>query len=81
MESYARDVTKNIKGIDYYLFRQHATRLKNGLVKDLSRVGRDISKTVIVDDQSSNFRNNKDNGIRVACWRGDPFDGELDKIK
>ena len=44
-------------------------------------MGRDITKTVIVDDQSSNFRNNKDNGIRIASWRGDPFDGELDKIK
>lgn len=50
-------------------------------MKDLSRVGRDIKKTVIVDDQYPNFRNNKDNGIRVASWRGDPFDRELDKIK
>jgi CTD small phosphatase-like protein 2 len=56
LEPYAREVTKNIKGIDHMLFRQHAVRVKHGFVKDLSRLGRDLKKVIILDDLSSNFK-------------------------
>ena len=59
MESYARDVTKDFEGIDHFLFRQHAVRMKHGLVKDLSRIGRNLNKVIILDDTSSNFRYQK----------------------
>jgi len=38
------------------LFRQHAVRVKNGFVKDLNRLGRDLSKVVIIDDLAKNFK-------------------------
>ena len=70
-----------IKGIDYFLYRQHAVRLKNGLVKDLNRVGRNLSKIIIVDDQPANYRNHRDNGIKISSWKGDQNDRELEIIK
>jgi TFIIF-interacting CTD phosphatase-like protein len=71
LEVYAREVTRSFKGIDHYLFRQHAVRVKSGLVKDLSRIGRDLNRVIILDDMASNFRYQKDNGIRIKPWRGD----------
>lgn len=80
-EAYAKEVTAKMAGIDYLLYRQHAVRLKNGMVKDLSRLGRNLNKTVIVDDQSSNYRSNRDNGIKILSWKGDKMDMQLDRIK
>lgn len=56
------------------LFRQHAVRLRYGLVKDLGRIGRDLSRTVIVDDLRGNFRLQKENGVCVGSWKGEPGD-------
>lgn len=56
VEAYARKVTKEFKNIDHFLFRQHAVRIKNGFVKDLSRIGRDLTKIIIVDDLPNNFK-------------------------
>ena len=81
MESYAREVTTKFNGIDHFLFRQHAVRMKHGLVKDLSRIGRNLNKVIILDDTSSNFRYQRDNGIRVKAWRGEPNDTELVSLK
>jgi RNA polymerase II subunit A small phosphatase-like protein len=81
LESYAREATKDFKGIDNYLFRQHAVRVKTGFVKDLSRLGRDLNKIIILDDLSSNFKWQKDNGIKIKSWMGDMNDNELNSIK
>ena len=70
MENYARDVTKDFKNIDHFLFRQHAVRVKHGYIKDLSRIGRDLNKVIILDDLSSNFKLQKDNGIKIKSWKG-----------
>lgn len=71
MESYAKEVTKNFKNIDYYLYRQHAVRVKNGFVKDLSRLGRDLNKIIILDDLSNNFKLQKENGVKIKAWHGE----------
>jgi CTD small phosphatase-like protein 2 len=70
VESYAKEVTKNFKNIDYYLYRQHAVRVKNGFVKDLSRLGRDLNKIIILDDLSNNFKLQKENGVKIKAWQG-----------
>jgi len=41
--------------ISYRLYRQHALPFGGYYVKDLSRIGRDISKTIIVDNIAENF--------------------------
>ena len=43
-------------------------------VKDLSRLGRDLSRTVLVDDTPLAFLNQPTNGIPVYAFRSDPDD-------
>ena len=49
-------------------------------LKDLSRLGRDLSKTIIVDNIRENFEKQEANGIEIKTWVGDPHDRELDVI-
>eukprot|EP01026_Neomeris_dumetosa_P014114 TRINITY_DN1505_c0_g1_i7.p1 TRINITY_DN1505_c0_g1~~TRINITY_DN1505_c0_g1_i7.p1 ORF type:complete len:768 (+),score=127.00 TRINITY_DN1505_c0_g1_i7:156-2459(+) len=46
-------------------------------VKDLSRLGREISTTLLVDDTPLAFLHQPDNGIPVFAFRGDPDDNLL----
>ena len=43
------------KRITYRLYRQHALPHGPVFVKDLSRIGRDLSKCIIVDNVAENF--------------------------
>lgn len=42
--------------ISHRLYRQHAIPEGQFYIKDLSRIGRDISKMLIVDNVAENFR-------------------------
>ena len=46
---------ENVSFIKYRLYRQHALPFKGYYLKDLSRLGRDISKVIIVDNIAENF--------------------------
>ena len=45
----------NVSLIKHRLYRQHALPFNGYYVKDLSRLGRDLSKTLIVDNIAENF--------------------------
>ena len=47
------------------------------VVKDLSKIGRPLDKTIIVDNIADNFILQKDNGIFIKSWYDDPKDTEL----
>ena len=47
-------------------------------VKDLSRLGRDLNKTLIVDNIAENFQMQPDNGILIKTWISDPMDNCLE---
>ena len=51
------------------------------MVKDLSRIGRNLKKMVIIDDTPQNYRFHKDNAISISSWKGNQSDQELDIIK
>ena len=56
---------------DYRLYREHTIVFNNDFVKDLSRLGRDLSKVIIVDNMPQNFRLQKENGIFIKTFWGD----------
>jgi CTD small phosphatase-like protein 2 len=63
------------------LYRQHTFVTDEGIyLKDLSKLGRDLSKTIIVDNIRENFERQDQNGIEIKTWIGDPHDRELDVL-
>jgi len=56
---------------DYKLYRDHTSFLNGDYVKDLSMIGRDMSRMLIVDNIPQNFRLQKDNGIFIKSFYSD----------
>ena len=52
-------------------------RIKKFNVKDLSRIGRDLTKTIIIDNIAENFQFQPDNGIFIKSWFEDEEDTAL----
>lgn len=46
-------------------------------MKDLSRIGRQLTKTIIVDNIAENFALQPANGILIKTWISDPKDTSL----
>ena len=65
------EIEKNRKFFDHKFYREHTIIYKDTFVKDISRIGRDIKKIIIVDNNERNFVLNKDNGIKIAPYYGD----------
>ena len=63
--------------ITHRLYRQHTVKLHSAWVKDLSKLGRDLHKTIIVDDKPSTFQLQPQNGVCIPGWTGDPADQVL----
>ena len=70
---YSNDITENIiKEIesrktyfDYKFTGGHSILYENTLVKDISHIGRDVSKILFDDDDENCFKLNKENGIKL----------------
>ena len=84
---YAQPIINEIelknKYFDYTFFREHSVISGNDFVKDISRIGRDMKRIIIVDNMEQNFRLNKNNGIKIKAFYGDQNDKvlyELSKI-
>lgn len=83
MQDYADWVLNDIdsdKYISHRLYRQHASPHGFVFVKDLSKTGRDLSKTIIVDNVAENFQLQPDNGIFIKSWFEDPKDTALSEL-
>ena len=59
------------KYFDYRLYRKHTVMYNGDLVKDLSKLGRDLSKIIIVDNMPQNFKLQKENGILISSFWGE----------
>ena len=70
------ELNKN-KYITHILCRKY-TEFKNGYyVKDLSKLGRDLSKVCIVDNNKDNFSLQPENGLFISSYYGEQNDNEL----
>ena len=61
----------NMKYFDGRLYREHATKIGNKYIKDLSKIGRDLSKTLIVDNNPHSFKLQHENGILISSYFGE----------
>ena len=79
-EDYAdivlNELDKN-NSIDYKLYRKHTEQINGVFIKDLSKLGRDINKVVIIDNNKDNFSLQPENGLHICSFLGDQNDDEL----
>lgn len=61
----------------YRLFRESCVFHRGNYVKDLSRLGRELSQVVIVDNSPASYIFHPDNAIPVQSWFDDMNDTEL----
>ena len=79
-EDYAdivlNELDKN-NAINYKLYRKHTEQINGVFIKDLSKLGRDIEKVIIVDNNKDNFSLQPENGLHICSFLGDQNDDEL----
>ena len=62
---------KEKKYFEFRLYREHTTQFGTKYIKDLAKLGRDLSKVIIVDNLSQCFKLNKENGILISSFFGE----------
>ena len=62
---------------DKRLYRQHAIIVDESFVKDLSLLGRDLKKVIILDNNPHNYDLQKENGIFIKSFYGEKDDNVL----
>ena len=79
-EDYTDIVLKELNKNNYinYILCRKYTELNNGsYIKDLSKLGRDLSKVCIVDNNKDNFSLQPENGLFISSYFGEQNDNEL----
>lgn len=71
------DVLDNSGWVQHRLFREACTRYREGYVKDLSRLGRDLNHVIIIDNMPICYALQLHNAIPIQTWKDDPKDTEL----
>ncbi|KAJ2160476.1 hypothetical protein GGF46_002238 [Coemansia sp. RSA 552] len=66
------------KGVVHHrLFRESCNLYNGNYVKDLSRLGRDVTQSIIIDNSPASYAFHPNNAIGISTWLNDPMDTEL----
>lgn len=66
--------------ISHRLYRDSCREVEGKFVKDLSEMGRDLNRVIIVDDNPNSYVNQPDNAIPILPFVDDLGDRELRKL-
>ena len=67
-DSIINMIEQDKKYFEYNFYKEHCVLYNNNFVKDISLIGRDISKIIIVDNDEKCFGLNKENGIKIKTF-------------
>jgi RNA polymerase II subunit A small phosphatase-like protein len=80
LDKYANpllDLLDKQKTISGRLYREHCTRQGQTYVKDLSRLGRKLGHTLIIDNSPYSYAMHLNYAVPILSWFDDPHDTEL----
>ena len=70
-EQLLKEIESSRKYFDYNLYKEHNVLIDNDLVKDISKIGRDMKKIIIVDKNYENIKSTPQNGILIKPYFGE----------
>ena len=73
-------IDPNKKLINHRLYRQHTSICEITFVKDLSKIGRNLNRCLIIDNLADNFKLQPNNGIQCGTWIDDMKDTQLNDL-
>lgn len=79
-QEYADCAMKVVDPEGLIVFRLYRDHLVSSDVKDLQLLGRELDKTIIIDNYPKSFEKQPKNGIAIKAWLGDQNDQELAKL-
>ena len=74
-ENYTKSIVEALerkkKYFDFIFYRQYLVKCGDCYLKDLSKIGRPLDSTIIIDNNPQNFKLQKENGICIKSFWGD----------